>query len=108
MENFNDLESLYKHLEEKALDYKYPHQIGNLFQKLRDIKHEENKTEEAEKTQWEIDFFRFLQEKGEIKSEFTWTDDKGEIVEYPSLNRFEDRTYEYLVGRLDSTLSPLL
>ena len=108
MESFNDLESLYKHLEVKVLDYKYPHQIANLFQKLRDSKYEENKPDEGEKAQWEIDFFRFILEKGEIKPEFTWPDDKGEIVEYPSLNRFEDRTYEYLVGRLNSTHNPLL
>ncbi len=37
MENFDDLESIYKHLEDKALDYQYPFEIGNLFQKLRNI-----------------------------------------------------------------------
>jgi len=51
MESFNDLESLYKHLEVKVLDYKYPHQIANLFQKLRDSKYEENKPDEGEKAQ---------------------------------------------------------
>jgi len=108
MENFNDLESLYKHLEEKALDYKYPHQIGNLFQKLRDSKHEENKLDEAGKAQSEIDFFNFVLKDGEIKPTFTRSNDKGEVVEYPGINRFDDKAYEYLIGRLDSTHNPLI
>ena len=108
MGNFADLESLYKHLEDKAIDYKYPHQIGNLFQNLRDSKHKENKLDEAEKAQWEIDFSNFVLKSGEMMPTFTRTNNKGEVVEYPSLNRFDDKTYEYLIGRLNSTYNPLL
>ena len=39
---------------------------------------------------------------------FTGTNDKGEVIEYPTLNRFDDMTYQYLIGRLDSTSNPLL
>ena len=108
MENFTDLKSLCNHLEKNATDYKYSHQIGNLFQKLRDLKHKENKSDEAEKAQWEVDFFNFMIEEGKLKPMFTGTNGKGEIIEYPSLDRFDDRTYEYLIGRLDSTSNPLL
>jgi len=108
MKSFTDLESLHKHLDDKALDYRYPHQIGNLFQELRDLKYKENRPDEAEKAQWEIDFFNFGLENGEINPEFTGTNDKGEIVEYPNLDRFDDRTYEYLIKRLSKTSNPLL
>lgn len=108
MENFTNLESLYKHLEDRAIDYKYPSQISKLFQKLRDSEHEENKLDEAEKAQWEIDFFNFDLENSEIKPTFPRTNEKGEVVEYPSLGRFDDRTYNYLIERLNSTNNPLL
>lgn len=108
MENFTDLKSLCNHLEKNAADYKYSHQIGNLFQKLRDLKHKENKSDEAEKAQWEVDFFNFMIEEGKLKPMFTGTNDKGEVIEYPTLNRFDDRTYEYLIGRLDSISNSLL
>lgn len=108
MESFTDLKSLCNHLEKNATDYKYSHQIGNLFQKLRDLKHKENKSDEAEKAQWEVDFFNIMIEEGKLKPMFTGTNDKGEVIEYPSLDRFDDRTYEYLIGRLDSTSNPLL
>ncbi|HPC35071.1 MAG TPA: DUF4209 domain-containing protein [Candidatus Marinimicrobia bacterium] len=108
MENFTDLKSLYNHLEKNAVDYKYPHQIGSLFQKLRDLKHNENKSDEAEKSQWEIDFFNFMIEEGKLKPMFTGTNDKGEVIEYPTLDSFDDRTYEYLFRRLDSTSNSLL
>lgn len=108
MENFTDLKSVYGYLEKNATDYKYPHQIGNLFQKLRDLKHKENKSDEAKIAQWEIDFFGFTIKEGKLNPKFTGTNNKGEVIKYPILDRFDDRTYEYLVERLDSTSNPLL
>lgn len=108
MKDFTNLESLHKHLEYKALDYKYPHQISSLFQKVRDLKTKENKPVEAEKAQWEIDFFNFGLENDQIEPKFIKTSDKGEIVKYPSLDRSDDRTYEYLIERLNKTSNPLL
>lgn len=108
MENFTSLKSLCNHLEKNAIDYKYSHQIGNLFQKLRDLKHTENNSDEAQKAQWELDFFNFTIKEGKLSTKFTGTNDKGEIIKYPTLDRFEDRTYEYLIRRLDSTSNSLL
>lgn len=108
MENFTDLKSLYEHLERNATDYKYSHQIGDLFQKLRDLMHKENKSNETEKAQWEVDFFNFMIEEGKLKPMFTGTNDKGEVIEYPTFDRFDDSTYEYLIRRLDSTSNTLL
>lgn len=107
MRNLNNLESIYVHLEENAIDYKYPHQIGELFKKLRDQKHQEEKAEEVEKAQWEIDFFNFVIRDNKLLPKFTATDEKGQVIEYPNLNRFDERTYKYLIRRLDVTNSPL-
>jgi hypothetical protein len=52
---FTELKDLYSHLEVAAADYKYEHQIANLFQKLRDLKHAAGQINEAEMAQWEID-----------------------------------------------------
>jgi len=108
MENFNDFKPLYDHLEKNVVAYKDPHEIGNLFQKLRDLKHKENKSDEAEKAQWEVDFFSFVIKEGKLNPMFTGTNDKGEVVKYPTLDRFGDRTYKYLIERLDSTCNSLL
>lgn len=108
MENLTEIESLYKHLEDKALDYKYPHQIGNLFKNIRDLKSKENKSNVANKSQWELDFFNFVLINGEIKPRFVGTNNKGEEVEYPSFERFDDKTYQYLIKRLNSTKNALL
>jgi hypothetical protein len=108
MSDFTDLKSLYEHLEEHAMDYKYPHQIGTMFQKVRDFSSEAKKPEEAEKAQWEIDFFHFIFQKGIGKPSYGWTDAKGDKVDYPNFARFGDKTYEYLIMRLDSTNNDLL
>lgn len=108
MEGFTNIESLYNHLEKNATDYKYSHQIGELFQKMRDLKHKEKEPDEIEKTQWELDFFNFNMREGKLNPTFTSTNDEGEVVEYPTLERFNDRTYKYLNERLDKTSNPLL
>lgn len=108
MKDFVDLKSLYEYLEENASEYKYAHQIADLFQKLRDVKHRENKPEEVEKAQWEVDFFNFVLENNKIKPTFSGTNDKGEVVKYPSLNRFDQKTYNYLIQRVNSTSNPVL
>ncbi|GAG97047.1 unnamed protein product, partial [marine sediment metagenome] len=108
MEDFIDLQSLYNHLEKNALEYKYPHQIGNLFQKLQDLKYKKDEVDEAEKAQWEIDFFSFRIIEGKLNPMFKETNEKGEIIEYPSFDEFENETFDYLVERLESTSNLLL
>jgi CHAT domain-containing protein len=107
MGSFNDFASIYEHLEENGMNYKYPHQIGELFKNLRDQKHQEEKNEEAKKAQWEIDFFSFGLNDNRLSPKFTATDEKGEVIEYPTLNRFDERTYAYLIERFNVTRSPL-
>jgi hypothetical protein len=46
MNEFLSLNFLYKYLEENAINYKYLHQIANLFQKVRDKMHLEQKTDD--------------------------------------------------------------
>lgn len=108
MEKFTDLKGLYNHLEKNAADYKYSHQIGELFRELRDLKFKENESEEAKKAQWEVDFFNFWVKDGKINPKFTKTNEKGEVIEYPNLDRLDDKTCKYLIERLDNTSNPLL
>ena len=108
METFTDLKLLYQHLEDKAQDYKFSHQLGELFRKLRDLTNKDSNKEEAEKAQWEIDFFNFTLEDNQLKPMFTGTNDKGEVIAYPILKRFDDKTFEYLIERINSTNNPRL
>ena len=107
MENLSDFESIHKHLEENAINYQYPHQIAELFKRLRDLRHRENRADEVEKAQWEIDFFSFGLNDNKPSPKFTATDEKGEVIEYPTLNTFDERTYAYLIERFNATRSPL-
>ncbi len=108
MENFTDIKLIYNHLEKNAISYRYSNEIANLFIMLRDLKIEERNSPEADIAQWEIDFFNFTLTDGELKPTFVCSSNEGEIINYPTLNRFSDRTYEYLIERLMSTSNPLL
>lgn len=108
MENFTDIKSIYYHLENNAISYRYSHEIANLFLMPRDLKLKEGNTAEAEIAQWEIDFFSFTLIDGELKPMCVWTSNEGEIINYPTLNSFSDRTYDYLIERLTFTSNPLL
>ena len=107
MGNLNDFESIYEHLEESAINYKYLHQIGELFKNLRDLKQLEENKGEAEKAQWELDFFNFVIRDNKLSPKFSTTNEKGEVIEFPTLKRFDERTYAYLIERSNITLSPL-
>jgi hypothetical protein len=108
MADFAELKDLYVHLESCAGDYKYPHQIANLFQKLRDLKHEVGLVDEAKQAQREIDCFSFGLENGELKSHFTVTDDKGRPFEYPDVSRLSDDELDHIEMRLSETSNPIL
>ena len=108
MAGFSNFESLYKHLEKNALEYKYSHQISREFQNLRDMKEKEKKRDEAEKAQWEMDFFNFRLGDGNLKPMATMTNDKGEVVSIPDLNLFEEKDYNYLIARYETTSNPVL
>lgn len=105
---FSELADLYAHLESNAADYKYDHQIANLFQKLRDLKQKAGESDEAEMAQWEVDCFSFRIQNGELKSMYSWPDDKGHPVEYPMISRLTGNTLDYIASRLESTKNPIL
>lgn len=108
MENFKDLESVYNHLEEHAADYKYIFQLGDLFQRVRDLKHKEGKKDEVERAQWELEFFKFEIDKNILNPKYTLTNEKGEEVKFPNIDDFNDNTYKYLIERLNSISNPIL
>jgi hypothetical protein len=108
MIDFKNFDDIYEYLEHHATDDEFKYEIERLFIKLRDIKNKGKEIEEAEKAQWEIDCFNFMLVKGELKFSFSSTNNKGEIVEYPNLNNFTEKTYEYLITRLNNTSNPIL
>jgi hypothetical protein len=107
METFDTLDALYSHLEEKAGQYNYPTQIGDLFQKLRDKLHKANLNAEAVTAQWEIEFWHFVLTEGKLKPTFTGTDGKGDPFEFPDIKSFDDRTYDHLELRLEKSTNPV-
>ena len=107
MTDFNNLESLYKHLEDQALTDRHFHQARDLFKEFRDA-NQENNPGESEKAQWEIYFLWFVLKKGELLPQWQETDEHGEVREYPDLNQFNEKTYEYLTERLNATDHPKL
>jgi hypothetical protein len=107
LENFEDLRSLYVHLELNALNYEYTHEIADLFRQLRDVKREEN-SDVAEKAQWETDAFYFNTLNGELGPFYIMTDNFGKKIEAPVLGCYDERAYNYLRERLDNTKNPLL
>lgn len=108
MSDFDDLQSLYKHLENHAEEYKYPHQIGVLFRKVRYHSEANVRSDEAEKAQWEVDFFNFRLKGGVAESARIETDQKGKLLKYPGYGWFSDETFAYLVGRFETTGNPIL
>ncbi len=105
---YSAVQELYDDLETGAINYKYHHQIANLFQKIRDQNQNDGRTEDAEKAQWEMDCFNFAIQNGELKPKFSGTDDKGQPWEYPSVSTFNEKNLKYMATRLETTSNPVL
>ncbi len=102
-----DLDNLYKHLEEKAIDYKY-RDIANLFQKIRDKMHVEKKADLEAITQWEMNVFNFSITQNVVSPSWTLPDSNGKLVSHPTYDDFSPDSYDYIIRRLDSTNNPML
>ena len=81
MEKFHDIQSLYKYLDENAIDYYInSKQIADLFRDLIDTN-----SVDLSIIQWEIDCFNFVTTEGELKPSAIFTDEKGDKIAYPNL-----------------------
>ena len=102
-----DLEFLYNHLEEKAIDYRQPHQIAELFSRVLDRLRAEQKHNEEVKAQHEVNIFYFNIEDSFVKPSWAMRSSQRKDIYYND-SMFTDSLYEYLNSRLDSTKNPVL
>ena len=92
MDNLIDLESLYKHLEDNAIEYKFSLQISILFQKIRDKMHIDGNTSLETRAQWEMDFFNFSIQKNVISPKWTMPDKEGKMISHPTYDNISQAT----------------
>lgn len=107
MGQFENLQTLYDYLELNALNYDETYQIAELFSKFKNMKHQDN-AEEAEKAQWLINAFYFGAINGELVPLYEVPDQNGMKIEFPILDRFDERGLQFLEERLEATSNPLL
>lgn len=100
---FKTLIDLYSFLNIKGLEYHDSHNIGQLFKELRDSY---KRKKEKAICQWEIDVFNFSIKDNFLQPLISYTSENGIINEYPSLKNFDDRSFSYLIGRLDKCVAP--
>lgn len=106
-ESFLNLSDLYTHLEADAMNICRMNRIASLFKPLRD-QLIEKKDDDAQKAQWEVDFFNFNITEDKLSPHYTGVNEKGEQIEYPSFLNFTEDTFNYLAGRFDYTKNALL
>ena len=107
MSELLDLDSLYKFLEEKAIDYKH-RKIAHFFQCLRDKMHVEKKVDLETKAQWETNIFNFSFAGNAVTPLYSQPDSDRKLVIYPTYDAFAPESYDYIIERLKSTNNPLL
>jgi len=101
-------EQAYIDLEAKSIQEKYTHNLSAIFQKVRDTLIQNGETNEATKSQYEIDFLNFNINSNKLSFLFSGTNNKGEPFEYPTLKHFTDETYNFLIDRQKNAKSPSL
>ncbi len=97
MAQFNNLKSLYDHLERQATNYAGGHRISSLFGAVYKLKEAEDNRNEADQTLWECWFFGLKFTPGDVEN---WC---SHITE-----RFNQPIYTHVAERLMSTRNSVL
>jgi hypothetical protein len=108
MTDYSDLSALYEHLEQHAQEYSSSFEIGQLFKNLAGIFKTTGNDIDAEKAQWETDFFSTMFFEGKSSPLASFYDDKGELHEYPNLEKTDERQWSYLIERFGTAKNPVL
>jgi hypothetical protein len=108
MTDFTDLSSLYDYLELHAQDYTTAIEIGQLFNRLAGTLKSSGNELDAEKAQWEMDFFFVMFFDGEARPSRSMYNDKGECLEYPDLKKCDERQLAYLIQRHEAVKNPVM
>ncbi len=107
-DGFDDLRSLYEHIELCALEYRYLMNIGDQFQKLRDLFHERGDEAGAQTAQYEVDAFNLQTAGNVLEPVMIGTDSNGSEVRIPDISKFSDEEFEYFCKRLEDVHNPRL
>lgn len=83
-------------------------EIGQLFKNIADALKTSGNETDAQRAQWEKDFFSVMVSNGEIQPLAVTYDDKGERHEYPNLKKTDDGQWQYLIKRFEATKNPVL
>ena len=108
MNDFNSIEYLLMHLEKDAAEYRYAHQIGNLFNPLIEKYQKNGEKENEKKAQNEREIFFFEIGEGHLSPKMILTDQQGNPVPYPDITKFDNNSLEYIDSRLNQTTNPFL
>lgn len=107
MSEFDDFESIYKHLKEHASEYRHLHQIGDLFKPLITKYREEEDPENEKIAHNERETFFFHIIDGELNPAMTWNTPQG-LIRFPDLEKWDIESFQYIIKRLDSSKNPVL
>jgi hypothetical protein len=110
---FVNLDALYRHLEERAMEYESLSHIHGLFLnhflcKFFYSRSERADLREAERTHWETAFFGVELDTRLVVTTVTRLNGEGEVITYPDLDSLDDAALRYLAKRVDDTDNPLL
>lgn len=108
MNNFTCINTLYEYLENEAFNFNNLSKISSEFRKLRDFYFKNSNNDLVKIAQLEMDVFNFIIDDNVLKPVHSGTNDKGEIIEYPSLTNFDETSYSYIKERTKNVTNPCL
>jgi hypothetical protein len=109
VDKLDNIDVLYRFLENEILKYKYLHKPAIIIRQFRDKMRKEKRTEEEQKAQIELDVMNsIITNKAEIKPYIAQVNQKGEVLRYLELTDLDATFYDYLDQRLEQTNNPRL
>ena len=107
MSDPDTFDTLYEHLENHASNYRYSHQISDLFKPLIEKYGEEKDSINEKKAHIEREAFLFHIIDGELNPTFTRNTSEGEL-KFPDFAKWDEESFQYIMERLEATKNPVL
>lgn len=105
---FNNIDSIYNFLEKECKKITYEHEIIKQLIDIREKFKKNGNLEEITIMQFEIDFLSFILDGCFIKPLISTPDKEENLDQYPDINKFDNKTFNYLYKRLENTKNPFL
>lgn len=108
MKEYNSLEEIFAEIDQPNYEIDELTEISDLFRQFRDKALQQNHHDEANLAQTNCELLDFNITENKLHPTYSGYSKDQVVIEYPSLTKFDEKTYQHLIRRYEVTQNPFL